>query len=78
MSEPLIVVSPEERLEKAVGLMMAQKIKKLPVIEAETDSFRIIGMLSLIDVARLHPELVQGIKSLSESSEELDTSFYVT
>lgn len=78
MSEPLIVVSPEERLEKAVYLMISQRIKKLPVIEAEPDSYRIIGMLSLMDVAKLHPDLVQGIKTLSETSEVLDHTFYVT
>ena len=77
MSEPVIVVNPEERLEKAVDLMLIQRIKKLPVIEAKTGSYSIIGMLSLMDVARLHPELVKGIKSLAEHPVDLKPSYYI-
>jgi signal-transduction protein with cAMP-binding, CBS, and nucleotidyltransferase domain len=78
MSEPVIVVSPEEELEKAVSLMISQRIKKLPVIETESENCRIIGMLSLLDIAKVHPDLVQGIKYLIENNESQEPDFYIT
>jgi signal-transduction protein with cAMP-binding, CBS, and nucleotidyltransferase domain len=78
MSEPVIVVSPEEKLEKAVSLMISQRIKKLPVIEMESENCRIIGMLSLLDIAKVHPDLVQGIKFLIENNESQEPDFYIT
>jgi len=41
------VVRQEERLEKGVDLMNAHRIKKLPVIEDEPDSYKIIVCLAL-------------------------------
>ena len=58
MTSPLVVVGPEIELEEAVKLIFQMKIKKLPVIEGE----RIVGLLSLTDVARFHPQIMKMLK----------------
>lgn len=78
MSEPVIVVSPDEPLEKAVELMLVQRIKKLPVMEEENEKYHLVGLLSLLDVARVHPDLVQGLKFMIEQLDELEPDFYVS
>jgi len=51
MSSPLIVVSPDTDLEQAACLMFEKKIKKLPV----TEQNRLVGLISLTDIARVQP-----------------------
>ena len=48
MSTKLVTVSPEDSVEHAMTLMAEHKIRRLPVVEKT----RIVGMLSLADVAR--------------------------
>lgn len=79
MSEPVIVVGPEEPLEKAVELMLIQKIKKLPVMERDDGVMKLIGILSLLDVAQLHPDLLEGLRAMVEEQyASAEGDFYVS
>lgn len=64
MSRPLIVVSPTMPLEDAVKIMFQRKIKKLPVVRKDKESSMLVGMLSLTDVARLQPQMIETIKEM--------------
>ncbi len=78
MTEPVIVVSPLMPLDKAVSIMFQEKIKKLPVVAKDEDRVQLVGILSLTDIARLHPQLLEGIRALSQMNElEAQTDFYV-
>jgi CBS domain-containing protein len=61
MSSPLIAIKPAMTLEEAANIMLNKKIKKLPVI----DRGRIVGLLSLTDVARCQPLIMKVLKGLS-------------
>ena len=79
MSEPVIVVGPDEPLEKAVELMLTQRIKKLPVLENDEGNYRLVGILSLLDVAGIHPDLINSIKEMVEmEANEPEAKFYVS
>jgi len=60
MSSPLIVVSPDTDLEQAASLMFQKKIKKLPVTEQD----RLVGLISLTDIARVQP-MIRFLQKLS-------------
>ena len=78
MTEPVIVVSPLMPLDKAVSIMFQEKIKKLPVVDNNEDRAQLVGILSLTDIARLHPQLLEGIRALSQMNElETEADFYV-
>jgi len=62
MSKPLIVVEPDMDLEEAAKLMFKLKIKKLPVVE----SGRLVGLITLTDLARFQPQMIRILKKLSE------------
>lgn len=79
MSEPVIVVGPEEPLESAVELMLTQRIKKLPVLEQEEGNYRLVGILSLIDVAEIQPDLLNSLKEMIQQElPEEEAKFYVS
>jgi CBS domain-containing protein len=79
MSEPVIVVGPDEPLENAVELMITQRIKKLPVLEQEEGNYRLMGIVSLMDVAEVQPDLLNSIKEMmKEELLEEDVEFYVS
>ncbi len=61
MTKPLIVGDPNMDLEDATKLMFERKIKKLPVIEGR----RLIGLISLTDIARFQPQMMKILKKLS-------------
>jgi CBS domain-containing protein len=70
MSKPLVTVEPETMLEEAVDIMFQHKIKKLPVMErGDTDS-RLVGLVTLTDIARIHPALMKTMRKLFEESSE--------
>lgn len=80
MSEPIIVVNPDTPLKQAVQIMLMERIKKLPVMEKDEEKIRLVGILSMTDIARIQPHLIENIKNLtgkddSEMMAELD--FYV-
>ncbi len=58
MSSPLIAVAPDTNLEEAGQLMFQKKIKKLPVVDRE----KLVGLVSLTDIARYQPGLIKILK----------------
>lgn len=67
MSRSCAVVSPEEDVREATRLMTARQVRRLPVTEAG----KVIGVLSLGDLARSHRFDMEASKALSEISENL-------
>jgi len=61
MSSPLVVVEPAMDLEEAVRLMFQMKIKKLPVVDGK----RLVGLVSLTDIARFQPQMIKILKQLA-------------
>lgn len=61
MTKPLIAGQPEMDLEDATRLMFQKKIKKLPVV----DHGRLLGLITLTDVARFQPQMIRILKKLS-------------
>lgn len=61
MSSPLVVVEPNMDLEEAVKLMFQMKIKKLPVVDGK----RLVGLISLTDIARFQPQMIRILKQLA-------------
>lgn len=62
MSQPVWVVDPNTDLETALHNMLRHKIKKLPVVKEKED--RLIGFLTLTDIARFQPKLLSKCKEL--------------
>jgi len=61
MSSPLEIVAPDMSLEEALRLMLQKKIKKLPVVEKN----RLLGLVSLTDIARCQPAIIKILKSFA-------------
>lgn len=61
MSSPLVVVEPSMDLAEAVRLMFQMKIKKLPVVDGK----RLVGLVSLTDIARFQPQMINILKQLA-------------
>lgn len=61
MSTPLVVVEPTMDLEEAVKLMFQKKIKKLAV----TDANKLVGIVTLTDIARFQPQMIRMLKQLT-------------
>ena len=80
MSEPIIVVSPDTSLEEALQLMLMERIKKLPVMEKDGENMKLVGILSMTDVARIQPHLIENIKNLTQKDDPemmAELGFYV-
>jgi len=80
MTEPVIVVNPTMPLEKALEIMFLERIKKLPVVYKENDSLKLVGILSLTDVARLQPKLLENLRIMGQmnaSDIEQVAGFYI-
>ena len=80
MSEPVIVVNPAMPLDKAVNIMFQEKIKKLPVVNKTEEHIKLVGILSLTDIAKLQPKLLESIKCIAEMNEialEASADFYI-
>lgn len=78
MSEPVLVIRHDKTLEEAVLTMLSHKITKLPVIEKIKGMKRMIGILSLPDVARIQPELMHNNRLLTEEQVDLKAGFYAS
>jgi CBS domain-containing protein len=61
MTTPLVVVEPNVDLENAVRQMFQMKIKKLPVVDGK----RLVGLVSLTDIARFHPSMIKLLRQLA-------------
>lgn len=55
MSEPIVYCHANEELEDAVTIMESRRVRRLPVID---DKHRLVGMLSLGDIAAKAPPSV--------------------
>jgi len=79
MSEPIIVVNPQTPLDEAVKIMMRERIKKLPVMTSENERLRLVGILSLTDVARIQPRLIEEVKALTDQNLNglFEENFYI-
>ncbi len=75
MSEPIIVVSSDIPLEQAIKLMLNERIKQIPVVDQESE---LIGILSMTEVAKLQPHLMDKINLLIASEAAMDQmSYYI-
>ena len=66
MSQPVMVTNPDTALEEAVRAMLSQIIKKLPVVP-DDDAEKLVGMLSLTDVAMTYPGVYSTMRQLQEA-----------
>jgi len=64
MSRPVIVVGPDVALEDAVRLMFKHQVKKLPVVEGYHRDAKLVGLVTLTDIARLQPQLIETLEEL--------------
>jgi len=71
MSEPVVTADPEMMMEEAVRLMVQFKIKKLPVVEHEGDKEKLVGLVTLTDIASLYPAIIQTLKKIFEKRGEI-------
>ena len=62
MSQPVMVTTSSTPLEEAIRMMLTQGIKKLPVVDNE----KLVGMLSLTDVAMTYPAIYATMRQLQE------------
>ena len=67
MSRNCAVVSPDDDAREATRLMAARQVRRLPVLE----DGRVVGMVSLGDLARSHRCDMEASKALSEKSENV-------
>ena len=65
MTTPLVVVEPGMDLEEAVKLMFQNKIKKLAVVDAN----KLVGIVTLTDIARVEPLMIRMLKQLAAKQE---------
>ena len=65
MTTPLVVVEPGMDLEEAVKLMFQNKIKKLAVVDAN----KLVGIVTLTDIARVEPQMIRMLKQLAAKQE---------
>lgn len=63
MSSPLVVVESSVEVEAAVKLMFQMKIKKLVVVDGK----KLVGIVSLTDIARVQPQIIKTLKQLANS-----------
>ncbi|MGD0495667.1 MAG: CBS domain-containing protein [Candidatus Bathyarchaeia archaeon] len=61
MTSPLVIAEPGMDLGEAVKLMFQMKIKKLPVVDGK----RLVGLVSLTDIARFQPQMITILKQLA-------------
>ena len=67
MSRNCAVISPEEDAAEAARLMGAGQVRRLPVLEDD----RVVGMLSLGDLAKCRACDMEAAEALSEISENI-------
>ncbi len=64
MSKNVVSVSPNDEVSAAASLMSAEKVRRLPVVEKG----RVLGMLSLGDIAKSRAFNMEAAKALTEIS----------
>lgn len=68
MTRNCTTVSPNDDVREATRVMAAQQVRRLPVVEQEG---RVVGMVSLGDLATCHQYDMEASKALSEISENI-------
>jgi len=71
MSTPPVVAKPGLGLEDAVKLMFMHKIKKLIVVQGEDEDRKLVGIVTLTDIARIGPIFIKTLKALFDENKEL-------
>jgi CBS domain-containing protein len=61
MSMPVFVVDPDVTLEEAIKLMFKHRIKKLPVMENHCGKDKLVGLVTLTDIARIQSNLIERL-----------------
>ena len=64
MTRGVATVTPDDDIREATRLMAAEQVRRLPVVKEN----RVVGMLSLGDMARHHAYNMEASKALSEIS----------
>jgi CBS domain-containing protein len=80
LTKPVIVVGPNTPLDEAVEIMFKRHIKNLPVVTKEDNNSKLVGMLSLTDIAKLQPKMFEAMRELAQmglNTSEMDVSYYV-
>lgn len=67
MTRNCTVVSPDDDAREATRLMARQQVRRLPVLE----SGKVVGMVSLGDLAKSHSFDMEASKALSEISDSI-------
>ena len=67
MTRGCVTVSPNADCREAARLMSAQQVRRLPVVEGG----KVVGMLSLGDLAKCHRFDMEAAQALSEISENI-------
>ena len=70
MSRPVVVVGPDVTLDYAIMLMFEHKIKKLPVMESHYGKEKLVGLVTLTDIARVQTKLIRQLKEHFERKGE--------
>lgn len=60
MTKKVIMIEPEDDVEKASQIMVQYRIKKLPVVSGSA----LVGMVSAVDLCTIGPKLVKEVASL--------------
>lgn len=60
MSKNVITIQADEPLDKAVDIMVKNKIKKLPVLMNE----RLVGIITVSDIAIVEPKIIASLATL--------------
>jgi CBS-domain-containing membrane protein len=55
---------------RAVQLILMERIKKLPAMEEDRDKVRLVGILSITDIAKIQPDLLEDLKHLAGEDAE--------
>ena len=76
MSKPVVTVSPSESVDTALNKMKKSNIHRLPV----TDKGKIVGVISLTDIARksktqVSPDILELRRQMKEESPEIKEEF---
>jgi len=70
MTSDLISVDPETSLEDASELMLKNRIKKLPILDPMRPE-RVLGILSLTDIALVKPQLIKEFKAMESEEQDI-------
>ncbi len=70
MTSQLISVNPNTSVDEASELMLKNRIKKLPIIDNMKPD-RVLGIVSLTDVALVKPQLIKEFKKLESEEKEI-------